>query len=106
MVFLGNHPLTNLCAPANGDTTDTRLHLGYPDLHQQDWRTAEIDPGGIEFNLVVSRWLSLFRETGFEVDDYIELLAPDSATGQQFYVTADWAKQWPSEQVWKLRKRG
>jgi hypothetical protein len=29
-------------------------------------RQAEIDPGGIEFNLTVADWLRLFRRVGFE----------------------------------------
>jgi hypothetical protein len=47
----------------------------------------------------------LFRETGFEVVDYIEIQSPESGPDVNFFVTADWAHRFPSEQVWKLRKR-
>ncbi len=47
----------------------------------------------------------MFRETGFEVVDFIEIQAPEPGPEINFFVTADWAHRFPSEQVWKLRKR-
>lgn len=105
LVFLGGHPLTVLCTPPSGETASRTLHRCYHELYRQDWRSATVDPGGIEFNLSPSGWLRLFRTTGFEVEDYVELFAPDTATAERFFVTAEWAKRWPSEQAWKLRKR-
>jgi SAM-dependent methyltransferase len=106
LVFLGNTPLTQICTPLDGSVPCTeRLERGYFSLHRLDWRDAVDDPGGIEFNLPVSRWFRLFRETGFEVVDYIEIQAPEPGPEINFFVTADWAHRVPSEQVWKLRKR-
>ena len=36
--------------------------------------------------------------------DYLELQAPHAGAEIRFYVSADWAKDYPSEQVWKVRK--
>jgi hypothetical protein len=58
----------------------------------------------MEFNLPVSSWFRLFRETGFTVEDYVELQSPQTGAEVHDYVTADWAHRFPSEQVWKLRK--
>jgi len=52
----------------------------------------------------VSGWLRLFRDTGFEVLDYLELQVP-SGSPDRFSTPGDWAHQWPAEQVWKLRKQ-
>ena len=104
LVFLGNHPLTLVCAPSNGAACDERLHAPYFGLHKRDWRTVEIDPGGVEFNLTLAAWLTLFRETGFDVLNYQELQAPHDASGQRAMVSASWGRQWPAEQVWHLRK--
>jgi SAM-dependent methyltransferase len=106
LVFLGSSPLAMICTPMNGASCEPQLHRDYFDIHTFDWRKVEIDPGGMEFNLMISDWLRLFRDTGFDVLDYIELRAPDSATGLRFSIPAEWARRWPSEQVWKLRKRG
>ncbi len=106
LTFLGNHPLTRVCTPPSGANCDERLHAPYFGMHKQDWRYVEIDPGGIDFNLTISDWLRLFRQTGFEVVDYHELQAPPDITETRFFVSGEWAQRWPSEQVWKLRRSG
>ena len=103
LVFLGNSPLATICMPASGDVCEPRLHRPYFGLHLIDWTSAEIDPAGIEFNLTISDWLRLFRDTGFEVVDYLELQVP-SGSPDRFSTPGNWAQQWPAEQVWKLRK--
>jgi SAM-dependent methyltransferase len=105
LVFLGSTPLASICTPPSGAACEPQLHRDYFGLHRLDWRHVAVDPGGIEFNLPISAWLRLFRETGFEVIDYVELRAPASASGTAFAMPAAWAKRWPSEHVWKLRKR-
>ena len=106
LVFLGNHPLAMVCSPLDGSVPVTeQLERDYFGLGRLDWREAIEEPGGIEFNLPISSWLALFREVGFEVLDYVEIQAPSTATGMKFTVTADWARRFPSEQVWHLRKR-
>jgi hypothetical protein len=82
-----------------------RLERGYFDLGRLDWRDAADGPGGIEFNLPISSWIRLFHQIGFDVIDYVEIRAPESATGSNGTVTADWASRFPSEQVWRIRKR-
>ena len=49
----------------------------------------------------------LLRDTGFEVEHLIELYAPDDAETHPYYssVTAEWARQWPSEEIWAARKK-
>ncbi|HEY5845924.1 MAG TPA: hypothetical protein VIT42_03935 [Microlunatus sp.] len=49
--------------------------------------------------------MRLFHRIGFDVTDYIEIQAPQYATGTGGTVTADWAQRFPSEQVWRLKKR-
>jgi SAM-dependent methyltransferase len=106
LVFLGTAPLAMVCSPLDGAIPCTdRLERDYFSLHRLDWRDAVDQPGGIEFNLPVSRWFALFRDTGFAVVDYVEIQAPDPGPEVNDYVTADWAHRFPSEQVWKLRKR-
>lgn len=82
-----------------------RLERGYFDLGRFDWRDAVDEPGRIEFNLPISSWIRLFRDIGFDVVDYFEVQAPESASGDTGTTTADWAKRFPSEQVWRVRKR-
>jgi SAM-dependent methyltransferase len=104
LVFLGNAPIATLCMPPSGAAYEAQLHRSDFDLHRVDWTQCEVDPGGVEFNLPISKWLQLFRETGFEVLDYLELQAPPGSNDRH-YSPGWWAERWPSEHVWKLRKR-
>lgn len=107
LVFLGTSTFANLCMPKDGSLPITdSLERDYFDMHRFDWREAEDDPGGIEFNLSISGWFALFRKTGFVVLDFKEIRAPRPGPEVNFFVTADWAFHWPSEQVWKLRRSG
>ena len=106
LVFLGNHPLGMVCSPVSGDApAGLALERDYFGLGRLDWTDAVEDPGGIEFNMEISSWMRLFRTTGFDVVDYVEIQAPASADGIRYWVDADWAKRFPSEQVWILQKR-
>jgi SAM-dependent methyltransferase len=110
LAFLGTSTLASLCSPADGSLpVTTRLERDYFTIHRLDWRTAVDEPGGIEFNLPMSRWFALFRETGFEVVEFFEIQAPEptpeTATAMNFFVTGEWAHRFPSEQAWVLRKR-
>ncbi len=104
LVFLGNTALALICTPPSGDRVEPRLHGSYFDLHRMDWTEAEVDPGGIEFGLPLSAWFQLFRETGFEVLDFRELRPPEGSE-DRFGIPAAWARRWPAEQIWRLRKR-
>jgi SAM-dependent methyltransferase len=107
LVFLTTSALAVVCSPVDGSLPITeRLERPYFDIHRLDWRDAIDDPGGIEFNLPISGWVRLFRETGFEVVDFREPRPSQGGDEVNFYVTADWAIRFPSEQVWKLRKPG
>jgi ubiquinone/menaquinone biosynthesis C-methylase UbiE len=104
LAFLGTHPLLVACYPQSGAAAEAVLHRSYFDMGKVDWRTVEIEPGGIEFNLPLSEWMALFRKVGFEIVRYHELRAPDAQEEERFGVSAGWAKNWPSEQAWVLRK--
>ena len=104
LVFLGNAPLATLCMPPSGASCEPTLHRSYFDLYRVDWRDVPIDPGGVEFNLPISAWLRLFRDTGFELLDYLELQAPAGAA-DRFATPGAWAERWPAEHVFKLRRR-
>lgn len=102
--FLGHHPLVMLAQRREGSDEVTReLLYPYFGLHRVDW--TEGDDQGTEFNLPISDWLNLFDETGFEVVSFHEIQSPERQAETRFYVSADWAHDFPSEQAWRLRKR-
>lgn len=94
-----------ICTPPSGAPVEATLHRSYFELHRLDWTRVEVDPGGIELNMPVSSRLHLFRATGFEMLDYIEVQVP-AGSADRFSTPGEWASRWPAEQVWKLRKIG
>jgi SAM-dependent methyltransferase len=101
LVFLKTGILRTLCTPDSEEPAGDRLLRSYFELRRLQWS----DDGSIEFTLPVGEWLRLFRATGFDVLDLIELRAPADAPTNYSYVTAAWAHRWPSEEIWRLRKR-
>ncbi len=104
LAFLGNHPLMILCTPQSGADTENVLHRPYKGMTGADWTEVEIDPSGVSFNLTMADWMALFAQIGFTVTGYNELYAPQDAQGARGGVPAEWAKIYPSEQVWHLQK--
>ncbi|MEL6468005.1 MAG: methyltransferase domain-containing protein [Pseudomonadota bacterium] len=104
LTFLGNHPISLICAPESGLPNDWSLHRPYRDMWGADWTKVTYEPSGICFNLTVSGWMALFSQIGFVVMKYHELFAPDWAEGERAAIPAAWAKEYPIEQVWELQK--
>lgn len=102
--FLTNHPLMMVTTPLDGDVNDHHLHRPYRDLDVMDWTTAAVEPGGISFTRPIAGWFELFREIGFVVQDFREFYARPEHTGTHYAVPADWARDYPAEMAWWLRK--
>jgi SAM-dependent methyltransferase len=102
LVFLVNSYLMILCQPEEDDVaaTERLLRPGFG-LYRIEW------PGdsGIEFHLSHAEWIRLLRSSGFEIDELIEMRPAADAVTRYPFVTAEWARQWPCEEVWKVRKR-
>jgi SAM-dependent methyltransferase len=102
LIFLVNSVLFTLCVPDEDDTpAGDRLLRPAFGMHRVEWAG---DPG-VEFHLSHGDWLRLLRRSGFEVEDLIEIQAPEGATTRYPYVRLEWARQWPSEEIWKARRR-
>ncbi|MBO9397163.1 methyltransferase domain-containing protein [Shimia sp. R9_2] len=104
LVFLGNHPLSLICSPLNGAPCDRQLHRPYKDMWGADWTEVAFEPSGVCFNLTMADWMALFAEIGFAVVRYQEVYAPEWAKGTRAAIPAEWAKTYPMEQVWHLKK--
>lgn len=101
--FLVNSTIFILSVPETDDEGPAadRLLRPYFGMHRFDW------PGesGVEFYLGHGDWIRLLRRNGFEVLDLIEIQAPEGATaGRHELVDPEWARKWPAEEIWKVRK--
>ena len=103
LVFLCNSTLSILCAPDEGRLVE-RLVRSQFDLGRMEWPGEE----GVDYHLGHGEWIDLLRANGFEVEALLELRAPEGAQDHTYYelVSAEWARKWPAEEIWKARKRG
>jgi SAM-dependent methyltransferase len=101
LVFMTNGTLALLCAVEDPDSTSETLQRAQRGMHRIEW-----SDGSVEFHLGHGDMLRLLRETGFEVERLIELFASAEAETHEYYsfVTAEWARNWPAEEIWAARK--
>jgi len=101
LVFLTNSFLLALCVPPQeGTAAAERLLRPAFEMYRTEWP----DTAGVEFHLSHGDWIRLLRGSGFELEDLIEPRPAVGATSRFDFVTIEWARQWPSEEVWKARK--
>jgi SAM-dependent methyltransferase len=101
LAFLRNSTLVILCSD---DEVPAKEHLVHP---QFGMLRFEFPEGGVEFHLPHGKWIDLLRANNFEIERLIEIQAPpDAVTHDRYsYVTADWARRWPCEEIWVANKR-
>jgi hypothetical protein len=90
-----------LCSPDERPAQEALVRPQFG-LHRIEW-----PEGGVEFQIPHGELIRLLRESGFEVEDLIEIQAPDDVETHLHYdyVTAEWGKRWPAEEIWKARRR-
>ena len=105
LVFMRNATLAVLCSDDEAGKVHESLQRAQLGLHRIDWSESEGD--GTDFQLGHGDWIDLLRANGLEIERLIELFAPaDAVTHSHWdYVSAEWAKRWPAEEIWVARKR-
>jgi SAM-dependent methyltransferase len=103
LVFLIVGTIFALCEQEeDGVPAGDRLLRDYFGMHRIEWPN---DPS-VGFSLGYGDWIRLLRGAGFDVVDLVEVQAPEGATTRFDYVTPEWARRWPSEEIWRARKIG
>jgi len=98
--FVFNHasPLHDIAWDDDAETAVDRFTRDYFGLRRWDEET-------VDFNLPYGEWIRLFRANAFAVVDLIEPRpGPDARTTYDWFATLEWARRWPSECLWSLRK--
>jgi SAM-dependent methyltransferase len=102
LVFLRNSTLAILCSPDEDLPATETLQRPQFGMFRFQWPDS-----GVEYHLPHGHWIRLLRANGFEILDLIEIQAPaDAETHERYdYVTAEWARKWPAEEIWVARKQ-
>jgi len=102
LVFLVDTPLSIMCAPpAEDEPVGERLLRPYFGMHRIDWPGED----SVEFHLPHGELIALLRCCGFEIEELREVQPAEDATTRFAHATLEWARRWPYEEVWKVRKR-
>ncbi len=89
-----------MTTPDDGEST-TQLLRSYFGKYRFDHGES------VEFHLTHGDWIRLLRTNGFEVEDLLELQAPEEATRHPYYsdFSPEWSRKWPPEEIWVARRR-
>jgi SAM-dependent methyltransferase len=100
LVFLTNSVLATLCVPEEEGVAQERLLRPQRSLGRLAW-----PGGGVEFHPSHGDWIRVLGANGFVVQALHELYAPAGAATHAYYgiATAQWASQWPVEDLWAAR---
>jgi len=103
LVFLTNSPIAVMCEQdyESDGPLGPKLLRPYFGMYKTNWPDC---PGETEFHLTHGDWITLLRDNGFAIQRLLELQAPPGSTTRFKWADAEWSKQWPSEEVWFVRK--
>jgi SAM-dependent methyltransferase len=103
LVFVTNSVLATLCVPEAEGFAGEHLVRPQRALHRVEW-----PGGGVEFHPSHGEWIRVLRANGFAVDALHELYAPPDGETHGYYdiATAQWARQWPVEDLWAAHLTG
>jgi SAM-dependent methyltransferase len=102
LVFSKTTPLVYLTYDWDRDRQDRRLHHDYFAM-----RVFDTGEGTVDFQVPYGEMVRTVRRHGFVLEDLVELQAPDGATTTyDEFVPAAWARRWPAEEIWVLRRAG
>jgi SAM-dependent methyltransferase len=97
--FCHSSPVLDLCWPDDADRAGDGLVRDYFGMHRMDAGEEVV------FQLPYGEWIRLFRANGFEILDLIEPRpAPDAASSYRDADERAWARRWPAESIWRLRR--
>jgi len=100
-------PSVMMCFPTGDDSApvDAALHRDFFGMHRFEWHNEHGVIDAIEFHLGHGDLIRLLRSSGFDVENLSELQAPETGDLWPEDIPHEWAKRWPSIEIWKARKR-
>jgi SAM-dependent methyltransferase len=102
LIYLINATIMMLCMPDAEVAATNAMIRPYRGLHRLEWTSDN----SVNFALGYGDWIRLLRANDFEIENLVELWPAEGAVATDFpYATNEWARQWPTEEVWVARKR-
>jgi ubiquinone/menaquinone biosynthesis C-methylase UbiE len=102
LVFMRGSTISILCSDDSDEHVHTELERPQAGLDRLPWADETV-----EFHLPHGELIDVLHECGFELERLVELYADADAVPhpRYDYVSVDWARTWPAEEIWVARKR-
>ena len=99
LAFSIHSPLLWMCWNPKTERIDRRLHFEYFEMRSDDDETS------VRFQLPYGEWVDLFHANGLEVERLVHLRPEEGATTTyDDHAPLSWARRWPAEDLWVVRK--
>jgi ubiquinone/menaquinone biosynthesis C-methylase UbiE len=99
-VFAATSPIYIMCIDEKTDELTTSLQQPYFGM-----RTLEDDEGFRDYQVTHGEWITLFRKNRLVVEELIETQPDEGVTTTYAGRPPEWARRWPAENIWKVRKQ-
>jgi SAM-dependent methyltransferase len=100
LILFTNSAFLMACTPEIGGVATDVLVRSYFAPYRVEFPGEE----AVEFHLTHGHWIRLLRETGFVLENLLEIRPPRHAQPKFDFVSLEWARRWPSEEIWIARK--
>ena len=100
LAFSTTTPFLVACWPDGAEEVTTALRVPYFGMSRARWSADDT----VDFQLPYGEWIRLFRRSGFAIEDLIEIEPPPRARTTFPGRPVSWARRWPAEMIWKVRK--
>ena len=100
LIFFTSGAILMACTPPDGGRADGSLVRDSFASYRVEFPGAS----GVEFHGTHGHWVRLLRTSGFVLENLIEVRPPRRAKARFDFVSVDWARRWPSEEIWIARK--
>ena len=100
LIFITNSDLLMVCTPEGGGQAGDRLLRDFFAHSRMEFEEG----GAVEFHSTHGNWIRLLRSSGFVVENLMQVRPAADASPRYDFVTLDWARHWPSEEIWIARK--
>jgi SAM-dependent methyltransferase len=100
LIFIVTSPFAMTCTSTSGGPAGDRLERPYFGMHRFELENE----GTVEFHMGHGDWFKVLRASGFAVDDVVEVRPGPHSRPRYDFVTNEWARKWPSEDIWIARR--
>jgi ubiquinone/menaquinone biosynthesis C-methylase UbiE len=100
LAFSTGTPVMEIAWPVGEDHPGAQMVNDYWGMHE----IREPDEP-VSFQLPYGEWIRLFLDSGFVIESLIELRPPpDAESSYRSESDREWARRWPMEHIWRVRR--